>query len=178
MTHGQWSVILTSCNYKVSVRPSKGETDKIIAKTVPGQDCLDMHDKDFQGIAEKISALCSQESAIDAAYLFGSAATGKMRPVSDLDVAILLDNSSLDGFPLLSFLSSLERSCGFRADVVVLSRAGEVLKYEVRRSGRLIFERDSRRRKQFEISGRKTYEDFLYLHRRHTGAVLYGETHV
>ena len=136
-----------------------------------------MDDKDLQGIVNKISALCSQESAIDAAYLFGSATTGKTRPVSDLDVAVLLDNASLDEFRLLSFLSSLERACGCRADVVILNRAGEVLKYEVRRSGRLVFERDSKRRKQFEILGRKTYEDFLYLHRRHTGAVLYGETY-
>jgi predicted nucleotidyltransferase len=143
----------------------------------PSQDYLKMQDKDLQGIANKISALCSQESAIDAAYLFGSAATGKTSPGSDLDVAVLLNNASLDEFRLLAFLSSLERSCSCRADVVILNRAGEVLKYEVRRSGRLIFQRDASRRKKFEISGRKTYEDFLYLHRRHTGAVLYGETH-
>ena len=78
-----------------------------------------MDDKDLQGIVSKISALCSQESAIDAAYLFGSAATGKTRPVGDIDVAVLLDNDSLDEFRLLSFLSSLERSCGCRADVVI-----------------------------------------------------------
>jgi predicted nucleotidyltransferase len=136
-----------------------------------------MDDKDFQDIAKKISALCLQESAIDAAYLFGSAATGKTRSMSDLDVAVLLDHASLDAFPLLSFISSLEGSFGRRVDVVILNRAGELLKYEVRRSGRLIFQRDASRRKKFEISGRKTYEDFLYLHRRHTGAVLYGETH-
>jgi len=149
----------------------------MIRTSKPRQDCPRIHDKGFQEIVKKISALCLRESAIDAAYLFGSAATGKMRPVSDLDVAVLLDDASLDEFRLLAFLSSLERSCGCRADVVILNRAGEVLKYEVRRSGRLVFERDSSKRKQFEISGRKTYEDFLYLHRRHTGAVLYGETH-
>jgi hypothetical protein len=136
-----------------------------------------MTDRDLQKIAKKISVQCLLEPAIDAAYLFGSVALGKRKLSSDIDVAILLDNAALEKFPVLSFISSLEKSCGCRVDVVALNRAGEILKYEVRRSGRLIYERDSKRRKQFEIFSRKTYEDFLYLHRRHVGVVLYGKTH-
>lgn len=135
-----------------------------------------MSDRDLQKIAKKILAQCLLEPAIDAAYLFGSVALGKRKLSSDIDVAILLDNAALEEFPVLSFISSLEKTCGCRVDVVALNRAGEILKYEVRRSGRLIYERDSNRRKQFEIFGRKTYEDFLYLHRRHVGVVLYGKT--
>ncbi len=136
-----------------------------------------MIDRDLQKIAKKISVQCLLEPAIDAAYLFGSVALGKRKLSSDIDVAILLDNAALEEFPVLSFISSLEKSCGCRVDVVALNRAGEILKYEVRRSGRLIYERDSKRRRKFEVFGRKTYEDFLYLHRRHVGVVLYGKTH-
>jgi len=60
-----------------------------------------------------------------------------------------------------------EKAMGCRVDVVVLNRAGEVIKYEVRRSGRLVFERSNEARKKFEIYSRKTYEDFLYLHKRY-----------
>ena len=124
---------------------------------------------------DKICALCSREPSIDAAYIFGSQAKGSLRPESDLDVALLLNEDRRSEFSLLSFISNLERAYGRRVDVVILNHAGEVLKYEVRRSGRVIFERDPVNRKRFEISGRKRYEDFLYLHRRYAQGVLYGE---
>jgi len=126
-------------------------------------------------IKDKICALCSQEAAINAAYVFGSQAKGSTGPESDLDVAFLLNEGLESDFSLLPFMANLERAYGYRVDVVILNHAGEMLKYEVRRSGRLIFERDSVKRKKFEISGRKRYEDFLHLHRRYAGAVLYGE---
>lgn len=136
-----------------------------------------MQNKNFQDLAVKISGVCSREPGINAAYLFGSVAKGKAELSSDVDLAILVDEDCLQKFSLLSFISLLERSCGCRVDVVILNRAGEVLKYEVRRSGQLIFERDSQMRKRFEVLGRKTHEDFLYLHRRYTNSVLYGENH-
>jgi len=128
-------------------------------------------------IEDKICALCSQEPAIDAAYIFGSQAKGSTGPESDLDVALLLNEDRESEFSLLPFMANLERVYGYRVDVVILNRAGEMVKYEVRSSGRLVFERDSVKRKKFEISGRKRYEDFLHLHQRYAGAVLYGEEH-
>jgi len=126
-------------------------------------------------ISDKISVLCSQEPAIDAAYIFGSRARGSTGSERDLDVALLLNEGRGLEFSLLSFMSSLERTCACRADVVILNQAGEILKHEVRRTGRLIFERDSEKRKQFEVSSRKRYEDFLYLHRKYSETVLYGK---
>jgi len=128
-------------------------------------------------ISEKISVLCSQEPAIDAAYIFGSRARGSTGSTRDLDVALLLNEGHKLRFSLLSFMSSLERACGCRTDVVILNRAGELLKHEVRRTGRLLFERDSEKRKQFEVASRKRYEDFLYLHRKYSETFLYGKEH-
>src|SRR3990170_8741611 len=124
-------------------------------------------------IIDKISALCLQEPTVDAAYVFGSRAKGSTGSEKDLDVALLLNETRGSSFFLLSFMSSLERACECRADVVILNRAGEILKHEVRRTGRLVFERESEKRKQFEVSSRKSYEDFLYLHRKYSEAVLY-----
>ena len=126
---------------------------------------------------EKISALCSREPAVYAAYIFGSRAKGSVGPEKDLDLALLLNSTRGRGFSLLPFMSNLERACGCRADVVILNHAGEILKHEVRRTGRLVFERDSEKRKQFEVLSRKSYEDFLYLHRKYSEAVLYGKEH-
>jgi uncharacterized protein len=105
--------------------------------------------------------------AILAVYLFGSHSTGKAKPDSDLDLALLLQPGRECDFPLLKFAVSLEKALGRKADLVILNRAGELLKYQVRRFGRLLYDRDPRSRKQFEIRGRSSFEDFLYLNRRH-----------
>ncbi len=136
-----------------------------------------MNQAGIQEISDRIAKICSQEPAIEAAYIFGSRVRGVTGPERDLDVALLLDEGPGTDFSLLSFMSSLERACQCRGDVVILNRAGEVLKYEVRRTGRLICERNGERRKQFEVSGRKRCEDFLHLHRKYSETVLYGKKH-
>ena len=69
----------------------------------------------------------------------------------------------------------MERMLELPVDAVVLNRAGEVLKFQVRLHGVLLYESDAKLRKQFEIMSRKYYEDFQYLHRRYTSRTLYGE---
>ena len=122
---------------------------------------------------EAVADFSRQDEAIVAVYVFGSCGKGSARPASDLDVAVLLHEQRAPSFDLLSFAVHLERACDRRVDVVVLNRAGEILKREVRRTGVLVFERDARARKRFEVMGRKTYEDFLHLHRRYVQATLY-----
>ncbi len=136
-----------------------------------------MHKAGISEISDKISALCLQDPAVDAAYIFGSRAKDSTGSEKDLDVALLLNRTRGPGFSLLSFMSILERACECRVDVVILNHAGEILKREVRHTGRLVFERESEKRKQFEVSSRKSYEDFLYLHRKYSEAVLYGRKH-
>ncbi len=130
--------------------------------------------KSFKKISHIISTVCSKHGAILAAYLFGSFAKETRGKPGDIDIAVLLDDTHSQSFPILSFISSLEKNMGCRVDVVILNRAGELLKYEVRRSGKPVFERSTEARKKFEIYGRKTYEDFLYLHKRYVNKVLYG----
>jgi predicted nucleotidyltransferase len=126
-------------------------------------------------LKEQLAAVCREHEVIIAAYLFGSHGKGSQRPSSDVDVAVLLDEKRGPTFSLLSFALMVERSIGCRADIVVLNRAGEVLKREVRRTGILVFDRAPSARKRFEVMGRKTYEDFLHLHRRYVRATLYKE---
>jgi predicted nucleotidyltransferase len=130
--------------------------------------------KKLAAIIKPLVSICEREPAIAAAYIFGSCAKGNEKPTSDIDLAILLDETRKSQFSLLDFISTIEKKTGCDVDVVVLNTAGEVVKYEVRRHGRLIFERSSACRKAFEVRGRKSYEDFLYLHGRYVKSVLYG----
>jgi len=130
--------------------------------------------KSPENIEHAISSICARHQAIIVAYLFGSAVKGKAEP-ADIDIAVLLERAHLQSFSILSLISEFEKALGRPVDVVVLNRASEILKYEVRRSGKLIFERSPDMRKRVEIQGRKSYEDFLNLHRRYVRKVLYGK---
>ena len=125
-------------------------------------------------IKKRVASLCEAEPAVTAAYVFGSCAQGKGKKTSDVDVALLLNEKKITGFSMLDFITMLEKQMGCKADVVVLNKADEVLKYEVRRQGKLVYERSEEYRKQFEVRSRKSYEDFLYLHNRYVNTVLYG----
>lgn len=129
--------------------------------------------KSLNEISKIVASLCSEQPTVAAAYIFGSVAKGSSEKPKDVDVAILLNDSDARSFELLPFITAIEELLGCRTDVVILNRAGEILKYEVRRHGRLVFERCPEFRKKFEMLGRKMYEDFLYLHNRYVKAVLY-----
>jgi uncharacterized protein len=130
--------------------------------------------KSPEDLEHTISSICARHKAIAASYIFGSVAKGEKEEPGDIDIAVLLDRAHLKSFPIPSLISEFEKAVGYRVDVVVLNRAGEILKYEVRRSGKLIFERSPQLRKKVEIQGRKSYEDFLNLHKRYVRKVLYG----
>jgi uncharacterized protein len=132
-----------------------------------------MEIRDLNTIIEKIRECCRREERILAAYLFGSSVTGRRRATSDIDVGILVDHKLEDEFPFLPFAALLERELNQRIDLILLNRAGELLKYQVRKYGRLIFEKDASKRKQFEVMGRKSFEDFLFLHKKHIRKILY-----
>lgn len=121
-----------------------------------------------------IAEYCKQYKEIVAVYLFGSRAEDTHTSQSDVDLAILLNNKIAAEFDLLDFIVSLERMLELPVDAVVLNRAGEVLKFQVRLHGVLLYESDVRIRKEFEVTSRKYYEDFQYLHRRYAREVLYG----
>ena len=69
----------------------------------------------------------SSRPEIFAAYIFGSAVTGRTRPNSDVDVAVLLDSSFIQ-LPLLKYQADLITDAGaaletFNVDVVLLNEA-------------------------------------------------------
>ena len=99
-------------------------------------------------------------------YLFGSYAKGKQTPVSDIDLAILLDR----GFPpgryfekkleLLAITTSVLKTD--EVDLVILNEAPPALAYRVLSDGRLLLEQKDRKdqRVSFQVRTYDRYFDF------------------
>jgi predicted nucleotidyltransferase len=94
------------------------------------------------------------------AYLFGSQASGATTPLSDIDIAVLLEPDTPSPGRLQAELISdlmlvLRRS---DIDVVVLNTAPPLLKARAI-SGRLLYCRDELARVRFEVAARREYFD-------------------
>ena len=111
-----------------------------------------------------IKQACTSYGSILAAYVFGSQATNQARPASDVDIALLLEPGKEHEFDYLGFKVTVERSLNQDVDHVILNNASEPIKHQVRRDGKLAFDRRPDQRKQWEIMSRKYYQDFLHLH--------------
>ena len=97
-----------------------------------------------------------------AAWAFGSAKDGEIRPGGDLDIAVLWDRSpTLD--ERVELLIQLQRVFNFDdVDLVVLNGASPITRFEAV-SGRLIFSRDANRQAEFVSLTAREYEDEMAL---------------
>ena len=113
---------------------------------------------------------------IQLAYLFGSQVTGEVGPLSDYDIAVLLDHTA-DGPAVRSQLAHeiVVRLDSDRVDVVLLNRAPIELAYAVIASGRLLYQRDVATRVEYEADVLSRYGDYLPVLRAQRSALL-GET--
>lgn len=88
--------------------------------------------------------------------LFGSAARGRVRPDSDVDVAVLTDSAAdLES----AFLALAPVFMTERLDLVDLRRAGPLLAFQVARSGLLLYERSPGAFRQFQSLASRRYAD-------------------
>lgn len=105
----------------------------------------------------------ASDRKIKFAYLFGSFARDDTGPLSDVDVAVYLDEK-VDLFryklKLIEALAAVLKSDNF--DLIILNDATAVLKYEVIRNG-MILKDDRARRVIFEKEVLYDYLDTAYL---------------
>jgi predicted nucleotidyltransferase len=105
-----------------------------------------------------IASHLSRQACIAAAYLLGSAAEERLRPDSDVDIAVL--TLSRGGIPLaerLSLTAELSRLAGREVDLGVLTSHNLVYAKEVVTRGRLIFDRDHSVTATFEMYALSMY---------------------
>jgi uncharacterized protein len=85
-----------------------------------------------------------------AVYVFGSAAAGRMRSGSDMDLAIL-PPAAISALKLFETRIQLAEIFNRDVDLIDLSCASTVLRKEVLAAGRLLYETNAFRRAEFEM---------------------------
>ena len=122
-------------------------------------------------LEEKIKELLGRERHVELAYLFGSAARGELGELSDVDVAVYLDESlsSKERFKLqlrlIGELASVLQTN--KVDLVVMNDAPLLLNYNIIKHGKLV-KSDGRTKVRVESSILSRYLDMKYFIDRHT----------
>jgi len=108
-----------------------------------------------------IKKIFSEEENILLAYLFGSPVIGKTGPLSDYDFAVFL--SRKPSFPLKYKLKNklVKLLNTSQVDLVILNDAPIELKYKVIATGKIIFQKNSLIKTEFEANILSQYFDYL-----------------
>src|SRR5262249_27820525 len=114
-----------------------------------------------------LRATLQTEPAVVAAYVFGSVASGAAGPLSDIDVALLVDGPQERRAVCDRMTDVLARRLHTsHVDVISLSDAPVPLRYRVVRDGRLVLSRDARLIERFVAETILQYLDFKPLRDR------------
>jgi predicted nucleotidyltransferase len=109
-----------------------------------------------------IADYLARQRDVAVAYLFGSVAREQAGPMSDIDIAILLE-PDLDAEALLErqiqLMVALDDFADREVQVVILNRASPMLAHQVIRDGILLYERTPEDHVAFEVRTMKTYFD-------------------
>jgi len=109
---------------------------------------------------ERLRTVFASYPEIQAVYLFGSAVTGRLRPESDLDLAIVARTRGVRSCKL-DLLTDLARAGFCDVDLVFLDEADVVTQYEAVRHNRLIYEAEDFDRGALYARVIGRYLDFL-----------------
>lgn len=113
----------------------------------------------------KIVKIFKDYSCIASAYLFGSHAAGKICPMSDVDIGILLKDNLSGGRELMKKMDYLayrieDAIREGEVDLIILNTQGLIFQHNVLRTGRLIYEADHAFRIGFEMKVISKFCDF------------------
>jgi len=104
------------------------------------------------------------------AYLYGSAATGKVTPFSDTDLALIVQDglTPLECLKLILHIQvDLADCCDIpNADVRIVNDAPLIFRGRVICDGILVYARDEQERVEFEAGTRMRYFDYMLVHQR------------
>ena len=101
------------------------------------------------------------------AYVFGGAGRRELRPLSDIDVAVYLDDALDPIQTRLDLIGVVTKHLGTdEVDLVVLNRAPTALVGRILQSRRVIVEKDAFLRHRFESLALRKFLDFRIFERR------------
>lgn len=118
----------------------------------------------------------SRQPGVSAAYVFGSAARDNMHGRSDVDIAILFASGAGEKPALFDRRLQMEMDLGDLigrpVQVVDYDSASVALRYQIRKYGRLIVDKDPKHRMAKEVSTLRQYLDMLPTYNYCIGAAL------
>jgi uncharacterized protein len=113
---------------------------------------------------ERIVHYFSGRDEVVSLYLFGSSAKGRKTKESDIDIAVLIDESGVKKKDIERFKKEYyEASPRFSlhpVDIVILNTAPPFLKYQVLKKGRILFDRERKLRVRFTEKAITEYLDY------------------
>ena len=114
---------------------------------------------------EKLKSIFKDYPYIASAYLFGSQASGKTGPMSDIDIAILLKDNAPKGRELIHEEDYLSHRIADalqikEVDLIELNRQGLIFVHNVLKTGKLIYDADPDFRIKFVTKVISDYCDF------------------
>lgn len=119
----------------------------------------------FVEIKAQLQPILAARPEVRLAYLFGSAVYGRMNKLSDIDVAVLVDQEHYEAHKSafryeIGLINDLTGALHTdQVDLVILNKAPPLLANQVISQGQLIFCRDERERIAFEVETKKRYLD-------------------
>lgn len=114
----------------------------------------------MKSIEKKIIGYVDEQEEVLIAYLFGSQTTGLTHRESDVDVALLFRFDSVpSGDQLLQIQDELTSLLKKEVDIVVLNDASPVIRMQVLRKGKKLFERDRQAFTRFFVRTVNEYDD-------------------
>ena len=127
---------------------------------------------------EPIKRCLKDEEHVFLGYLFGSYAQGSVGSLSDVDIAVYLDDatSRAERFDIrLNLIKKLTSALKMsNVDVVVMNDASIILNYEVIKPGRALVIKDPELKLEVESRILSKYLDWMYYERRSLDDFLEG----
>jgi uncharacterized protein len=121
-------------------------------------------------LADLIRDVLAEFPEVELAALFGSTARGRARAGSDVDVGLVVDDPSPERFAEIS--AHLHRALGRDVDLVDLSAAPPLLRFELARDGVPLVERRPYRWADFRAQAMLDWWDWQpYARRLHDAAI-------
>jgi len=115
---------------------------------------------------QRVIAEVQQHPKVVAVFLFGSWARGEQMPISDVDIAVLLDN------PDKRDEADIGSMCSPTIDLVLFHRLPVRMQFQVLKEGQPLFVRDEEKLIETTFQVMRLYHEMEWMYRRYYEEIL------